>query len=61
MTQLSPSRPASCVTCNCAPEDIVNITEQGDKEPRWCCARCDAVWIEAPGTGKVQILAEGWV
>jgi hypothetical protein len=54
-----PLRPLACVSCNAHPDDIVDITELTDATRRWCCGVCDAVWLEAPGSGMVQILAEG--
>lgn len=54
-------RPVCCITCNGHPDDIEDITEAADKEPRWCCPQCDAVWYEVPGSGLVRIVAVGHI
>jgi hypothetical protein len=60
MTDSNPLRPTSCVTCNAHPDDIIEITTLEDKVKVWCCGVCDAVWRETPGSGMVQMLAEGF-
>lgn len=56
-------RPDGCIECNAHPADIIDITEYGDDDRRWCCGRCDAIWKEAPvKDGRLYVvIAEGYL